>query len=56
MRNSNFPISKFASFVLAYKGKDGVIKKRKFEDTTHDNVYRVARSFPQGVIWKIRQL
>ncbi|PMM22420.1 hypothetical protein [Vibrio lentus] len=51
----NIPISKFADFILFYK-INGKVKQKKFEDTEAKNVYRYARSFPQGIAWKIRQL
>lgn len=48
--------SKFADFVLFYKGRDGEVKQKEYNDTEASNVYRVARTLPQGTVWRIKQL
>ncbi|USD58882.1 hypothetical protein J4N45_10105 [Vibrio sp. SCSIO 43140] len=56
MNKPKIQTSAFADFILFYKGKDGSVKQRKFEDTLQENVYRVARTLPQGITWRIRRM
>lgn len=56
MNKSKIQTSAFADFILFYKDKNGKVRQRQFEDTLQENVYRVARTLPRGMLWRIRRL
>jgi hypothetical protein len=53
MNKSKIQTSAFADFILFYKDKNGKVRQRQFEDTLQENVYRVARTLPRGMLWRI---